>query len=416
MADQFGEAVMVLRVEDAELRKTLTADEQLVRQSTDRMQGDFNELKVSAGGVGDASMVASSGVAALGQAATASGSAALQATANVANLGIGLSLLGNQALGASAQLKSMAVGGLAILISPLGLVTAGVVALGIAMAVTFNETARNKIAGIGLGLNDVLERNKALAERLKQQNVDIKKRIQLLEDQVILEKTGVNRALERMLPRERELALQLQGIKAEKVAQAASEARSLAIVNRVIALRQETQILQGQKTAYDFIESSLERQARISRDKALSDKASADAAKAEESARRAVAGPQTRGEARTSINAALDMIKRQERMVFVVNTTLESMLKRGVIDIGRFDQLTAALGLPGKLGTSDPAQGPFRSGGVQAGAFRGGIAFGAVSVGDTEAVKHTKLLTDIKTATEGTRAEAAQRDRGGGAL
>lgn len=414
MADQFGEAVMKIRADDAELRKTLTADEQLVRQSTDRMQGDFDELKVSAGGVGDASMVASSGVAALGSAATATGSAALMTTANVANLAIGLKVLGANVTTASAQLKFLALGIGRFLLSPLGLALAAIAAVGTALAVTFSETARNKIAGIGLGISELAERNKALSERLKQQNIDIQKRTRLLEDQVILEKTGVNRALERMLPRERELTLQLQGIKAEKAAQAASEARSLAIVNRVIALRQETQILQGQKTIYDFIESSLEKQARLSRDKALSDKQSADAAKAEQSARRSVSGPQTPGEARTSINAALDMIKRQERMVFVVNTTLESMLKRGVIDIGRFDQLTAALGLPSRP-SADPAQDRFRSGGVQAGAFRGGIAFGAVSIGDTEAVKQTKLLTDIKTATEGTRAEAAQRDRGGGA-
>lgn len=411
MADQFGEAIMLIRAEDAELRKTLTADEQLVRQSTDRMQADFNELKVSAGDVGSATMVASSGVAALGAAASVTGSAALTATTQVAGLGVALTTMGTQGVGAAAQLKILAASVGTFLISPLGLALAAIVAVGTALAVTFSETARNKIAGIGLGIGELAERNKELSERLKQQNIDIQKRTRLLEDQVILEKTGVNRALERMLPRERELTLQLQGIKAEKVAQAASEARSLAIVNRVIALRQETQILRGQKTIYDSIESSLERTERLSRDKALADKQSADAAKAEQAARRAVAGPQTPGEARTSINAALDMIKRQERMVFVVNTTLESMLKRGVIDIGRFDQLTAALGLPSRP-SADPAQDRFRSGGVQAGSFRGGIAFGAVSVGDTEAVKQTKLLGEIKTATDGVKTAVEQSSGG----
>jgi hypothetical protein len=106
----------------------------------------------------------------------------------------------------------------------------------------------------------------------------------------------------------------------------------------------------------------------------------------------------------------------QEKAVYEVNRTLETMLKRGVVDQGRFDQLTAMLlGLPSRP-PSDPAQDRFRAGGVTAGAFRGGrIAFGAVSVGDTEAVKQTKLLGEIKTATEGTKAAIEEGSRNGGA-
>lgn len=387
MADQFGEAVMKIRADDAELRKTLTEDERLVRDSTGKMQGNFDKLKIQTQQVGGAAVSSSAAFGAFGAQAGALGGTVGMLGGRVASLGTAFAGLG------------------AAMFGPIGLILAAAAAVGI--IIQQFQKWKQEVA-------DADEALKGLQERLKAQNDAFKKRVQLLEDQIILEKTGVNRALERMRPRERELTLQFQSIKAEKIAQAASEALSLSLVDRVIALRQETQILQGQKTIYDFIESSLEKQARLSRDKALTDKASADAAKAEQTARRAVAGPQTPGEARGAIADALAMIKMQENTVRQVNRMLESMLKRGLIDEGRFDQLTAAFGLPSRP-SSDPAQDRFRSGGVQAGAFRGGITFGAVSAGESEIKKQTGILEKIKTATEGTRSEAAQRGQGGGA-
>jgi hypothetical protein len=407
---------MRIRAEDAELRSTLKQDEQLVRQSTDRMQQDFNELRVSVGSTGDASMVASSGVMALGQAATASGSAALQATANIANLGIGLRVLGNQALGARAQLAATGASIGRWLISPAGLAVAAILAIGTAVAVTFSDTARRKLTMFGLGFKELEESNRALEERLKAQNRDFKKRVQLLEDQVILETTGVRRALERMRPRERELTLQLESVKAAKAQEAAAAQIKLALDSRILALTNETLVIKGLRTVYDDIKNIEERRLTIARDKAAADRDSASAARAERSAKDAMLrshGPQTLGEAHQRIQQATDIYGAQQRGIMLLLQALKFQREHGIIDDPMYRLLLDRLNVFPR--SSDPAAGPFRSGGVEAGAFRGGrIAFGAVAL-QTGQDKQTKVMEQVRDKIQSLRDDIKAGGLGGGA-
>lgn len=395
----FAESVNIVRADDTELRQTLKQDEQLVKQSVGKMQGDLDTMQVSMTETGDTAMVATSGVSALGAAAAVTGSQTLMVSSQLGTFVIMAKQLGDVTLGATAQLKAWGIAAAKFMISPAGLAIAAVVALGTALAVTFSETARNKIAGFGLGLKDLEARNKTLEERLKAQNDAYKLRVRLLEDQMILEQTGVNRALERLRPREQELTIELRRVKVLKVAQAAEEARHDALIGRVMALNRETSILEGQKTTYDFITNAMERQARIARDKALSDKSSAEAAEMERRARTAMIaaeGPRTEQQARRQIGRAVELVEANQRGMFQMRSTLLRMHEQGTLSIDLLRLLDTRLGagLFGQAG--DPSR--IRSGAIEAVAFAGGrIPAGGVSVGppELEQKKQTELLKDV---------------------
>lgn len=367
MADDFGQAVYTVSVtSDAELRAQMQALEGVVRQSTDNMQNDFTQLNTTIGTTGDVSGVATAGVTALGQAATATGSSALMAAGNIANLGLGLKLLGSSALGATGQLKAMGAGLVKFLVSPAGLVVVAIAAIGTAIAVTFSETARNKIAGIGLGLRDILDTNELLAERLKQQETDIKTRIQLLDDAIILETTGVNRALERITLEERDKILLLERVKAHNAIANSIIKEKSATLDRLDALRQEAQILRGERDTVDFITNALERQATIERDRARFAKDAADAKDRERRAWEGIVaarGPRTGAEARDAIWQARTLVDATQHGLALLTTEFDKFVRRMAIDAEEEKLLRTQLGLPEK------AKGVTGAGFIEAAAF-----------------------------------------------
>jgi hypothetical protein len=404
MADEFGRAVMRIEVDDTKLRTGLRQDEAIVNQAVDAMQGDLNRLTVSVGDTGEASRVASTGIMALGQAATASGSIALTTTAQWGMLALSAKELGNQALGATAQMKAWGAAAARFVVSPAGLAIAAIAAVGTALAVTFSETARNKIAGIGLGIKDLEERNAALTQRLMDQRQAIKGRMQALEDQIILETTGVNRALERMTLGERELRLELQRVQAAKALKTASAAQAQTVVDRVIGMKQEIAILEGVKTASDFITNALERQVYLEREKAKSMREAADAKEREADAWKAqlgAQGPQTREEARMAIKEALQLVEASQRGMFYMRTEFERWANRMGMTASDRELLERQLG-PAFFPTREAPAAAARpiGGGVAAGAFPGGRAASGAGFFDSQRkeAKRTKDVGDIAKA------------------
>lgn len=369
-ASQFAEAVVVIKADDKLLIDTLKKDERIVEQSVQNMQGDLDTMKVSVADTGAAAGIASTGVTALGAAATATGSAALSTTTNVAALGIAASTLGSQALGAAAQMKVWGAAMLTWMVTPIGL---------------FAVAAAAVVGVIALGLkretkawNEETERANQQLERLNQTfgglDAHVNK-MRNLREQVRLLQGGD--PLLGATSAERELRGLIAGLQATKQLQAVEEARAVATHNRITALRREMAIIRDQENRYRFIEDSLERQATRARDKAMAERDAAVAMERQAQAAQAAiqadragllgGAPQTANQALTQIRRQLAALTSQAVGQDLVRRELERQEKLGNITAGMGRLLATAFGLSTATAGGAPA-----GGGIAATAFPGG--------------------------------------------
>ena len=401
-AQEFGKAILIMQAEDSALAATLKKDEALVTASVGKMQGKINTLSLAQKDLSGTASAASASVATLGIVATLTGSQSLVAAAGVAQLTTAMVTQAAATTSATAALVKFGAAMWALLATPLGVM----LTLFAAQVVVVTRASREWNAE----QKEAAERAEKVRERIDKQREAIQKQARALAEQIKIAKGA--------LPSELETDPILKRLKAEKEEvtevmklQAAEQAREDARLGRIAALQQETQILQGQKTALDFIADADERAATAARDRAKATKEAAqaakDEAKAAQDARRGL-GFFTPSEARARLaeieleQAGARTRERALRAAFAERFGLEEDFK--VHELGAFQRrLAESLGFGG-IGGRQPLQGgaiattAFTTG--NAGLFAAGAAPDpAQQRRDREATEGTKAAKETATNT-----------------
>lgn len=434
---EFGKSVLVMDADDTKLEAALKADEQLVRQSVNKMQGNLNKLEVSMQGAGSGAAVATTGLTTLGAAAAATGSTSLMVAAQVGTLGYSLKIMGNEALGASAQLKAMAVSSVKFIATPLGATLAalavvlGAVAWAWKSAADEAEKAREKMekaaaldvqryeAGVKLQAEmEGIQRQILVAqgEMTKRQADEIALRERL---QSIAERWPA--LVERRVALQNELtdALEANAQAARKLAQADKDAAAKqAREDKLNALRDELAILTTSLTKYDLIGDEVERGLRKQIDQTREMQAQAtlveDRARAERE-RFEGKGPKTAAEAEKLVRQSLQLAEANQRSGALVRDAVDKLKAMGM-DAKMLEKIAQSLG----AGVEPKPTMRFGQGALELSAFaatgRGG---GGVAGPDpiqsariAKEDKRTKDIADISKSSKRT-ADAIERWRPG---
>lgn len=380
MAIEFGRAVMIIDAEDAALQKTLTNSEKKVTSSVNRMQGQFNKLKVAtqstASGLNvlDASAVtAQSSMMVLSQAAAATGSIALTTAANVGIL--------------TFSLRGLAVGTIAATVAARGMVlaVAGSV-LGITAAIAAYAIYTIKIRAARKELDALTESEKllehgitkreALVNRIKSQEATLKK-------QIFTARGGSESAF--------------------LLAEQAGGQRGL---GRIIALTQELELITRQKNAEADRIRGVERLVALKKQQLETERRIADEIEKESRASRRArlfggAGATNAQEGRAQLlNAGMTQFKQDVSQQFILRAA-SNLLRQGT-DAGRISQMLQNLGIRLGEAAAAPRSGQTGALGLSAFASSGrGASLGVIRSGEQQKterrdVERNTLLKDIK--------------------
>lgn len=385
---EFGKSVLIMDVDDSRLEAGLKADEQLVKQSVNKMQGNMNKLEVSMRGTAQAGVVASRGVAVLGTAAALTGSAVLATSGYAVTMAIGLKELGNEALGASAQLVTLGRRSLALIATPIGaIITATALALG-ALAI-----AARKAAG---GIQELTEQEKLLADIMEsrhKQTRSFEKSLETLQDKMGVTTGRMSaflarwRELGRTRP-ELSLAQTLRLTEAEQALQRIQDSKAAADRKERAAL---DEITRKQKEALALAEG-----------RARAQEQAAAAAEAEARALAARAGPQTPAEARTMIGEQIALENARQRGINVLLHALERSRpggqRHGIVE-EMLQRLGYGAGRAAALGA--PTATRFGPGAIELSAFAGtgrggGVAAAPDPVQSARIAKENERTADLK--------------------
>ena len=362
---EFGRSVLVMDADDSKLEAALKADEQLVTQSVNKMQGNLNKLEVSMTGTGSAAGVATTGVSALGAAAAATGNTSLMVAAQAGTLGVALRTMGNEALGASAQLRVLAASSLKFIATPLGATLAviavilGAVALAWKKAGDEAEKAREKMEK---------ERGKQLQDY--EAGVKVQGELVAIQDKILVAQGKLTQRLadenalrlrltevaarwpafaEERVRLQNELtdALEQNAAAAKLAAAADADAKAVqAREDKLNALRDELAILTSSLTKYDLIADAEERSLQIqidqTREMQQQAKLAEDRARAERE-RFEGKGPKTAAEAETLVRQSIQLAEANQRSGALVRDAVEKLKLLG-IDSKMLEKVAQSLG------------------------------------------------------------------------
>ena len=396
---EFGKAILIMQANDSALAATLKKDEALVSASVAKMQGNINTLSVSQGNLADTASTASASVATLGALASVTGSRSLIAATQIGTLATAMITQAGAAGKASDAIKTFALRIGAFIVSPAGLAIAAIAAgLGF---LAFKWSQVNK------GVEEAIELEQKAAEKLKAQTEAIDKQAAALERQIKLLGGAKASELEGNT-RLRNLLIEKEALEVAIKIRTVEDAKEKALSDRIRALKTETQLLSGQKTALELIVDLDERAAAAARDRAKATKEAADAARSEAQAAedlRRSQGFLTPAEARQRVNLAateqVGALERQRalRAALADRFNLDLQFKLSELDTQQ-RKLAEALGL---RGGGDPRQTQ-RGGAIASTAFTTGNAgqFASIQAPDPAAMKRNRESTDTAKAAQET--------------
>ncbi len=414
---EFGHSILVMDADDSRLEAALKADEQLVSQSVNKMQGNLNKLEVSMTSTGDAGQVATTGVTALSAAAAATGSTSLMATSQIANLGIALRVMGNEALGATAQLKALGIASVKFIVTPLGATLAAVaVVLGVVAlawrsaakeAESYNEQMERAVAvrteRFGI-INKLMAEQVVIEEQILVAQGRLTKEVadefalrRKLAESGLLDRDMIERRVE--LQKELSRALRVNAEVARLAAEADKDAAAQqAREAKLNALRDELAVLTTSLTKYDLIADAQERGLQIQIDQTREMQAQAklaeDRARAERE-RFEGKGPKTAAEAEALVRGSLQLAEANQRSAALVREAVDSLKTMG-IDSKMLEKVATSLGAG-----AGPSATRFGQGALELSAFAatgrggGGVA-GPDPVQAARIAKETKRTTAVE--------------------
>lgn len=364
MAETFGEAVMRIKAEDTQLRKTLTADEQIVRQSTNKMQGDLNKLTVSTVKNQQATASAGQVFGAFGAQVSAVGGKVGEVGGKVAGLGGALAGLGPALLGPAGAILALTAG-LSAIISHFVSAKQKAEELRKEME-ELNQATGDYNKTLGQTAQTAERRARALAAELKGPEALIREQGRALEED--------------LARREKQLSIMLSG-QAPGTGRKALEKELQAVFDLRISVAEST------ATKLRQIEET-RRQRELGEEKAFQQQIAAER-KQRETAAVSAFGQTAMGKVVGAMKGLFD----KENLERDMKAILEGPAFKGLGELK--DTLLQTLGLAEPaLVVAGGAMG--RAGGVQAGAFRGGIAAGAVSTGTRQEETRTKDVGEMK--------------------
>lgn len=377
---EFGKSVLVMDADDSKLEAALKADEQLVTQSVNKMQGSLNKLEVSMQGTGSAAGVATSGVSALGAAASATGSQTLMLGSQIGNLGVGLSLMGKQVTTASAQLRIMVQGALAFIATPIGAAVAAIAATLAVVALAWKsagdeaEKAREKMERI----REVEQKRWEAQNKLNAEMNRVQRQVLVAQGQMTQREADFIKLKRELVSREGITIAQIEERLGLESALQDALARKVAL-----AEQERTALAETDRKNKEILATEQER-LRIA-------EALASAAEAEARALTARAGPQTPEQARTMIREQLELENARQRGIFMLLKAQE-IARPGGERAGAIEELLRRFGFGGGGAGAKPTT-RFGQGAIELSAFaatgRGGGG-GAAGPDPIQAVRIAK--------------------------
>lgn len=308
---EFGRSVLVMDADDAKLEATLKADEQLVSQSVNKMQGSANKLTVGTATMGAAVGVLGASVAAFGAAAGASGNATLQAlapiggfVAAVGTMSVAVALAKAELLGLIVTTKAYAVANVAATAA-----LAPLVAAIVAVRVIKGRAAQKE-------LDELRELEAASNRSIMRLGTELKHRqsIAAITDKIAVAEGRLSKE-EARLNELRRAAPGLALSQLEERVAAETELAATLAANAAAKEQERLAIAETTRKETELLGIETER-LRIAEEKAR-------AAAAEARALSAKAGPQTPGEARALISEELALETARQRGIFNLLKALE---------------------------------------------------------------------------------------------
>lgn len=371
MAQEFGQAVLIVAADDKQLQDTLKRDEQLVRASTDRMQASLDTLQVSTAETSSASEEAAAAMTALGAAAILTGSRVLVSAGRMVAMALAARGAGTAVLAAAAKFRVMGAASMAFLVTPLGLAVAAAAAAALAIAYVW-KTNRDEQREAAEALKTLEDRLRGVTEARKEELKVLQRRVDILK--------GRYGKYEHLHPKVAALKEEEDVLIAARAAADADERRAKATLERVNLLYDEIDVLSGIKTKYDLIANAEERIATFERDRLLHHKQLADElareAKAREAARKAriaAEGPQTEVAARQFILDTLKFVQLGLNAQRLLLTQFTSVVRTFGLTKAEAEELARRIGLAGILTAKDTDKGrmAFGPGAMRLAAFAG---------------------------------------------
>lgn len=365
MAETFGEAVMRIKAEDAELRKTLTADEQLVRQSTNKMQGELNKLTVATTKNQQTTASAGQVFGAFGAQVSAVGGKVGEVGGKVAGLGGALAGLGPALLGPAGAILALTAG-LGILISHF------------VQAKQKAKELREEMRELERATRDYHLRLTKTAQTAERRALAMT--AELAGPEAVVAEQG--RALmQDLLRREKQLSIMLSGAPPGKARQE-MEREQNAVADLRISVEENTarkiqQIHEARRAQELAAEQAFQQQIAAER-------------KQRETTAAAAFGQTAMGKVVGAMKGIFDKANLERDM----RAILEGPAFKGLGELK--DTLLETLGLAAQPQLAIAGGPTGRAGGVQAGAFRGGIAAGAISTGANDEKARTKDVASMK--------------------
>ncbi len=339
---------MYIRGEDEDLRRLLTQDEQIVRQSTDKMQRELDTLKVSVKDTGTAGANAGQMFSAFGAEVSAVGGKVGEVGGKVASLGGAFTALGPAILGPAGAVLALSAG-LSLLIGNL-------------------MRSREEAEAFAEAIKESARAARELTQESEKAATSAERRATALiaelrgPEAVIEERARV--AMEDLA--NREAALRRQIVAVDTPRYEAIQAELAAISDLRIAITEDT------ARKLEQIEDD-RRKRQLSEEKAHQAKLTAEA---KQRAAEQQAAFQKTGAGRI-FGAALAMVQERRQMA-EMREILDSPLFRMIPGIR--DDLARRVGL--LKAPQMQIGGPGRARGIEAGVFRGGVTTGAVAVQD----------------------------------
>lgn len=414
---EFGRSVLVMDADDAKLEAALKADEQLVTQSVNKMQGKMNQLTVTTQATSAAAFNASAGMS------------AMSASAGLLSGVMGSTI--SRGVAAIQMIQQLRMSMSSLTVTMLG--GAGI----IAALILFREEIGNASRWIGetvFGMEDLAKAERAAAEELKkfEKGWDFEKKIEAINDQIrVLTEEGFTEmdAKARALIRTTDMTveqirefLELQAELAEmKAADARADSDTKAMqvrADKLTNLQDQLAVLRGAKSQYDLIADAEERALRIEIDRTkemqIQAKAAEDRARTEREQFEGK-GPKTAAEAERLVFQSVQLAEANQRSAALVRDAVDKLKLLG-IDSATLEKVAMSLGAgPGAKPTTRFGQGAIELSAFAATGRGGGAATGPDPVQAARIAKEDKRTKAAEATARNTErlAEAFGRWRPG---
>lgn len=376
MAEELGEVILRIKAENDQLIQKLNESRAVAQKTAGQIDVALSSASKPVTVISKTSEKATTAVSALGASAAVSGNRMVQVFAQVGTLLV--------------QIKNL-FAGVTLAASGIAAVIAGVAAV---IGYAVYDTIRWKKAAEE-ALTVWKEKEKKLADVRK----ETEKQVTLLRQQIDIEK-GIADATDFIGNRAVRLAtIELNRVRAAKERKAAVEAESAIVVSRLVALEREISILEGTKTAADFITNAYEKQLTLTRNRLLEEKKVSDELKAQKQAKEDAIkgeGPQSRAEATSTIQQQLDLITARATAVYNLETRINELRKLGHISSFQEEKLRQRLGLGSDLTEEGVASFAGRSNLIDVSQFASGAVSGKVGQDEAKSrdTERNKLLKE----------------------